>query len=1307
MNDHDRSRQHYYGEEARQDYYPRSSYSAQREPQYSDATSHLHQQNVNVTRYSHAPGNANAQQYSDGHMHNYNAGRDAAFNGGNRPMYYQHPQNARNNGTDQRFERRQENQEGDRYRELYEEVFAPRSRTPISGTRTSTERTTPIQTSSSSRSMSRYGSSTTSSSDYEGENWEENIVSALNGMAGNLKRIGGIHCNQDGPDSTEVQLKLNLPLPVQYMENMDIRDGFSNAMATLSPKKCGNMPYRYSNLDNHVVDAEEKFLGTMDQIQENVVPIYKSLFSNQSDESSSEDDHHDEVDEDKSESTYENPQLLSNRDPNIDPNMQYETTDVVLRSRSPLNVDGIPSQIIVSHQPSGLSSADSWKLSSRVDKAQRHQNKPTTNDIIATINNNLDVAIQSSRRLSTSEKERKQQNEDFAPNNKQDLRLREENEAIESEKKAKLKTQDFESKYEIPEVVDLKRVSESYSDLTVGVQMTGRSRVEEDYKPSSAIPAIKTEFSSGDEIMGRSKASFQRNSNKSGKGEVFVRSDPPEMNPSSSRSHARNKAMDTPETLDKGRTIDTAKVENGPLDYLDDANRKERQKLHEEQEKAKKMEEERQRQEAEAKAAEARAAEKALEAKRLEEQVEAEIRAAREAIRMQRAEEQRKRLEAEAKAVEDTIEAKRLEKEKEQREAEAKAFEEAKKAKEMKEKRKRIEAEAKVAQEALDATKLEVEQKQREAEKIVGEEARKAKEFEEERKRIEAETKLAREALDALYAEKMQEEKRQREIKTKKIQEENRHRKAEAIALEGKRLRDIRKRVEEESVGEKSSKYEETKKIGMQTKSVETRLKKDRRSKKEENRIKPAEKRGVTGHNKERASMYKVRGFDDYCKSVTSNQSGLDEGRSIASPTNRSVSSDEDFNFEEEESTSDVYGFDAESKESQESNPSNEDGERSAGSSIRYDDDASTSDDAADSRSSDQASQIFTDATTSFEKDSSSRKPTGSTSDGHSSSTTERLRNTIDVHPESVELKYHSERTRSSFLTKPRKTLASDDVLLPNASTLSTMPTFDQGTVYSGQQSLGRFVKSSDERSVASAAASYSHRSARSARPVAVAVTALPREREEEEEKSSETESDESRRSSILGRIVSFLLSLALRALFTVILFLFTWIKHHLTTTMGTKRQAKVDCTPSKFALQPDQSIRREEIQDRSTDSLVHRSTTAQRDQQLYLGYEDPHREHYSTTMIIKPPSYSPPGDGDEVGTCVESIVPDAHRTHDGKVLTWNITRKGTETSSLTSPPSRSFGVLKSAYSALSAGKCERSNWIDRPTIDDEMSYYE
>lgn len=168
-----------------------------------------------------------------------------------------------------------------------------------------------------------------------------------------------------------------------------------------------------------------------------------------------------------------------------------------------------------------------------------------------------------------------------------------------------------------------------------------------------------------------------------------------------------------------------------------------------------------------------------------------------------------------------------------------------------------------------------------------------------------------------------------------------------------------------------------------------------------------------------------------------------------------------------------------------------------------------------------------------------------------------------------------------------------------------------------------------------------------------------------------------------------------------------------MMTTIGKKEPSKIDCTPTQFALQPDQAIRREEIQDRSMDDLIHQKSVQQH-RLPYLGYEDPLQEHYTTTMIIKHPSSSKSyfaDESDEVGTCVESIVPDAHTPNisDGKISTWKITQNNTETSSLSHPQSTSFHVLKSAYSALSSTKREgeKSNWLEQPMIDDEISYYE
>jgi len=1362
MNNQDRSRQNHYGDGIQQDYYPSSAgYSAQRLPYPDAAAAHLHQQNA--LRRAHRNG---IPQYTEEDIRYYDMMKQNDFTNVIRPINYKHPQNVQGE-NDHRRERLTETRDDERYAELYEEVFAPHSRTTISGTRTSTERTRgmPVQT-SSSRSTSRYGSSTTSSSEFEDANWEDNIMSALNDMAGNFKKIGGIHCNQAGPDTTEVQLKLNLPLPMQYVDNLDVKEGFNNAIATLSPKKCGNMQYGYSHLDEHVIDMEERFLGTMDQIQGNIVPVYKSLFQNQSE--SSDDDDDDELDEDQSESTYEDPRFLPKVDPNLQ-QLQYETNNAVESSIRAQNIDGIPLQIILSNQSSGVSSANSWKLLSPRDEPREYSNKSATNNIITTINNNLDVAIRGSRGLPNQNESN--HNEQWIPATKQTLEI-ENRETAEMEKVEKLKTRGFKSNTEIPQVINVKNeenVPECYSDLTTGIQMPGQANAEKD-KSTSIVPTIKTQFS-GDEIMGCSKASFQRNSIKKGTAfnpdlndlteneavfvksdpptgyndlpeneAVFVKSDPPTTKPASTRSHTRNESIYAPEVLykDGDEKIGKIEVEEGPDDELvdncQDEELEEEIQLREERGKGKNLKEERKHREAEAKAAQ-----EALGPKRLEERVEAKVKATREELKAKKSEEERKQFEVGAKAAEEALEAKKQEEERKQREAETKLAQETLEAKRLEE---RVEAEIKAARESLKAKKLEEERKRMksEAEAKAAQEALKARKLEEERKCIEAESKVAQEALEALYSKKLDEERRQREAEAKKLDEdeERRQLEAETKALETKKLKEVRKRIEVETKAkEEESKEldEQRKRIEAETKAVVEKTLEARKAEKERKRIEAEIK--ADPDEKERASLYKVQGFEDYCKSLASTQID-DDGNSKALRTSIDMS-DEDTNSVEERSTSSVLESDDNSEENNLSRPYEEESSTGA---MSFDEESNSST-SVDTYSIDEESDIFTEATSYVEDPDS--KTMANTSDVRSASTTERLRNKIDVQSENVEIKYLSERTRSvnhpfsseetvntmdktvqSFLTKdtsqesagssksfsklklpmkaPKLSSAyTSDVPIPIASTMSTLQTFDQGTVHSGQHSLGRFIKSSDESVVSSA--SYSHQSVISVKPIALSVTALPRETK----KKSKIEPES--RSSILGRIVSFILSLVLRITFTIIIFSYTWIKH-LVITIGKKRAAKIDCTPTQFALQPDQAIRREEIQDRSMDSRIHQNAIQQH-RTPYLGYEGPHQEHYTTTMIMKPPT--PSGyfadDGDEVGTCVESIVPDAHYPNlsDGKISTWKITQKNTETSSLSSPPSTSFRVLKSAYSAISSTKreSEKSNWLDQPTIDDEMSYYE
>ncbi|KAL3919576.1 MAG: hypothetical protein SGILL_003687, partial [Bacillariaceae sp.] len=289
-----------------------------------------------------------------------------------------------------------EDDEGKRYQEIYHQVFARHSRTP-SETRTQTEHTrgtpyaqTTASGSTSGSSDSSQTSSAISSSFSDVEDWEENIRSTLNEMAGNLKNLGGIHCNQAGPDSTELQLKLNLPVPKQYMDQLDIaakeglnqldmaaKQGLNTAMATLSPKKC-NMQYGYDNLDEGVFDMEERFAGTLNDLQGNVMPVYKSLFQSQSDETSDDDEDEDtemdDEDEEEEESSYEDPRFIARQErssPNVSSGRKKSSTKVLSKGTASSRKDTppihrVPSHIILNDAPSDFSSADSWRLSSTV-----------------------------------------------------------------------------------------------------------------------------------------------------------------------------------------------------------------------------------------------------------------------------------------------------------------------------------------------------------------------------------------------------------------------------------------------------------------------------------------------------------------------------------------------------------------------------------------------------------------------------------------------------------------------------------------------------------------------------------------------------------------------------------------------------------------------------------------------------------------------------------------------------------------------------------------------------------------------------
>ena len=337
--------------------------------------------------------------------------------------------------------------------ERYHNVFFPDSRT-ISEEGSRTRRTTSddrredsrsdsMSTSSRSGSNSFRRSSSSSETDSDDGEWEETIMTAINDMAGELKKIGGINCNQAGPDGTEVQLRLNLPVPKQLMDQIgkDARRGITTAMATLSPKKC-----QYDDLDG--VDMEENFRGTMDQLHGNMMPMYKSLFESQSSDDDDDDEsrfgdsrrrhrRHDDngggrspqrhamadattVDEEESETPFGDPRFINDRThihqqnppvgrvygttpfdrsrPNqslmmspILPKMRGDHGDQMiighqLQKQQQSGRIVVPEEIIISDHPSDISSNGSWHLTSPRDQLrnaeeQRKRRQFAENDI--------------------------------------------------------------------------------------------------------------------------------------------------------------------------------------------------------------------------------------------------------------------------------------------------------------------------------------------------------------------------------------------------------------------------------------------------------------------------------------------------------------------------------------------------------------------------------------------------------------------------------------------------------------------------------------------------------------------------------------------------------------------------------------------------------------------------------------------------------------------------------------------------------------------------------------------------------------
>lgn len=150
------------------------------------------------------------------------------------------------------------------------------------------------------------------------------------------------------------------------------------------------------------------------------------------------------------------------------------------------------------------------------------------------------------------------------------------------------------------------------------------------------------------------------------------------------------------------------------------------------------------------------------------------------------------------------------------------------------------------------------------------------------------------------------------------------------------------------------------------------------------------------------------------------------------------------------------------------------------------------------------------------------------------------------------------------------------------------------------------------------------------------------------------------------------------------------WIKHVLRTGMNKKVMSEIGGRATTHFINPEDSIMQEEIQEQNRRNLS------------------------IATVMTKPSAYviTNVDNADEVGTCVETIVPEPHFPNEqsGKFSQWKIIPAATAVSSMSSS-SASFGVLKKAYSAFSSAKKHRNdeeiNWLDQDMIDDDLDNYD
>jgi hypothetical protein len=171
------------------------------------------------------------------------------------------------------------------------------------------------------------------------------------------ENMGLIRCNkaEAGPSATEFQLKMTLPMPLEYMNHIvPTQSELNSAMESMKckgdksfTKKCDH--FDYGRLEEQVLEMDEEFqVGAMPQ-------FYKSLFESHSEASSEEEDDSVNVYDDYRVSGRKDIQEASADYPPIFEDEQMCSTPDIPRTES------LPSQIVMD-QPSYMSSEQSFEM---------------------------------------------------------------------------------------------------------------------------------------------------------------------------------------------------------------------------------------------------------------------------------------------------------------------------------------------------------------------------------------------------------------------------------------------------------------------------------------------------------------------------------------------------------------------------------------------------------------------------------------------------------------------------------------------------------------------------------------------------------------------------------------------------------------------------------------------------------------------------------------------------------------------------------------------------------------------------------